>query len=352
MPLQTTTIGAYPKPDCVPVPDWFTGDKDGLDTGHPTKRYLAALAAMGDEAGQRFSQGMKEAIDDQIACGIDVPTDGEIKRENYVHYHCRNLTGFDFENLTEKEVRGGTYSAWLPTITSEIKPKRVGFLVEDWKIAQSFTSQPVKITLPGPLTVANTNVDAFYDDGPELGAALADALNAEVRALADAGCKWIQVDEPVLVRLPEKALGYAIDQLNRVFHGVSDDVHKCMHMCCGYPDKIDREDYPKAELDCYFQVADAVDATVIDAVSLEDAHRHNDLTLLDHFANTKIIFGAVTIAKSYVETVDEIRARLEAALGHIDHDRLIAAPDCGLGILGRDLAMQKLKNLSAAARSL
>ena len=123
-------------------------------------------------------------------------------------------------------------------------------------------------------------------------------------------------------------------------------------MCCGYPDRLDHPDYPKADLDAYHRIADAIEDSTIDAVSFEDAHRPNDLKLLEHFPTTTIIFGAVAIAKSNVESVEEIRDRLKAALEHIDASRLIAAPDCGLGLLGRELAMQKLKNLSEAAKSI
>ena len=124
------------------------------------------------------------------------------------------------------------------------------------------------------------------------------------------------------------------------------------HMCCGYPDRIDREDYPKAPLDSYVRIADAMEESSVMAISLEDAHRHNDLNLLDRYKTTTIILGVVAIAKSRVEPVEEIRERLKAALEHIDAERLIAAPDCGLGILGRDLALKKLRNLSEAAHSL
>ena len=123
-------------------------------------------------------------------------------------------------------------------------------------------------------------------------------------------------------------------------------------MCCGYPDRLDREDYPKAEREAYFDLAAAVDACALDAVSLEDAHRHNDLTLLERFKSTQVILGVVAIAKSRVEPVEEIHARLQAALDHIEPARLIAAPDCGLGLLGRDLAREKLRNLCQAAHSL
>jgi len=125
-----------------------------------------------------------------------------------------------------------------------------------------------------------------------------------------------------------------------------------VHMCCGYPNALDAEGYLKAEQDAYLQIADAMDESSVNAVSLEDAHRHNDLKLLEHYKNTTILFGVVDVAKSRIETVEEVRERLLQALEHIDASRLMAAPDCGLGLLGRNLAVEKLKVMSAAARSI
>ena len=126
---------------------------------------------------------------------------------------------------------------------------------------------------------------------------------------------------------------------------------RIVHACCGYPDRLDRTDYPKADPGAYLRLADAFEDAAIDAVSIEDAHRPNDLSLLDRLPTTRIVLGVVAIAKSRVEGVEEIRARLAEALEHIDADRLIAAPDCGLGLLGRDLAKRKLRNLCLAAGS-
>ncbi|HEY5598583.1 MAG TPA: cobalamin-independent methionine synthase II family protein [Kiloniellales bacterium] len=350
MPLLTTTIGAYPKPDFLPVPDWFqTGE--GTDARRPTQVYLEALARLGDEAEALFARATRQVIADQIEAGIDIPTDGEIRRENYIHYHCRHIAGIDFDRLTSTAVRGGSYTAELPSITG---PVRAGdpFLAADWRLAQSFTDRPVKITLPGPMTIADTTANLAYDDEERLGADLAAALNSEILDLAAAGCRWIQVDEPVFARQPARALRYGVRHLQRCFAGVPAGVNRVMHMCCGYPDRLDRDDYPKADRHAYFELAEAVDAMGIDAVSLEDAHRHNDLSLLDRFTKTTIILGVVAIAKSRVETVDEIRARLAAALEHVEGERLIAAPDCGLGLLGRDLAVRKLRHLCEAAHSL
>ncbi len=350
MPLLTTTIGAYPKPDFVPIPDWFRADA-GPDTRHPTRGYLEAIAAMGAEAEALFARGVGQVVADQVGAGIDIPTDGEVRRENYIHYHCRHIEGIDFDTLTPKQVRGGAYTADLPSVTG---PVRAGdrFLAADFRLAQGFTERPVKITMPGPMTITDTCVDLHYDDDARLGADLAAAINAEILDLAEAGCRWIQIDEPVFARKPEAALAYGVENLERCFHGVPAGVSRAMHMCCGYPDRLDRDDYPKADPDSYPRLAAAIDGSCIDAVSIEDAHRHNDLTLLERFANTTVILGVVAVAKSRIEPVEEIRARLTAALDHIDAARLIAAPDCGLGLLGRELSLEKLKNLCVAAQGL
>jgi 5-methyltetrahydropteroyltriglutamate--homocysteine methyltransferase len=350
MKIQTTCIGAYPKPDFVRLPDWFN-NPDGPDTGDPTALWEKAMAELGPDADEIIARGVAQAIQDQIECGIDIPTDGEIPRENYIHYHCRHLHGFDFTHLTRKEVRGGTYEASLPTITGPVTV-RDQFLVADWKRAQANCKRPVKITMPGPMTISDTNHDDYYHDPRQLGRDLAGALNVEVRALAEAGCVHIQIDEPLFARKPEAALEYGFENLERAFHGCPKGVRRTVHMCCGYPDRIDREDYPKADPDSYMRIADTIEDSSIDAISFEDAHRHNDLSLLERLPTTTVIFGVVAIARSEVESVDMIRARLQLALQHIDAERLIAAPDCGLGLLGRELAMAKLKNMCSAAKSL
>ena len=199
------------------------------------------------------------------------------------------------------------------------------------------------------MTVADTNANAYYSTERQLGADIADALNKEVLALVDAGCVHIQVDEPVFARKPQSALEFGVENLERVFHGVPAHIVKTMHMCCGYPDRLDRLDYPKADRSAYFDIIGAVDESCIDAVSIEDAHRHNELSLLELVQNTKVILGVVAIALSRVESVEEISTRLSNALNHIDSDRLIAAPDCGLGILGRNLSRSKLRNMCEAA---
>ena len=256
MAILTTCIGAYPKPDFVKLPDWFN-HPDGPDTADPTALWEKALAELGPEAPEIIARGVAEAIGDQIECGIDIPTDGEISRENYIHYHCRHLLGFDFVHLTRKEVRGGTYEASLPTINGPVSI-RDQFLVADWQRAQANCKHPIKITMPGPMTISDTNHDAYYNDPAKLGRDIATALNVEVRALAEAGCVHIQIDEPLFARKPAAALEFGFENLERAFHGCPQKVQRTVHMCCGYPDKLDREDYPKADPDSYVQIADTI----------------------------------------------------------------------------------------------
>lgn len=349
MPLKTTCLGAYPKPDYVPIRDWFQVGHDAEDYNDQVLRGWHAAQTAEDQALMDRATG--DAVRDQLACGIDLPTDGEVRRENYVHYQCRHFEGFDFVNLTERVLRNGAYRSELPTIRAKVRAGDTGALVRDWQVAQAAAKGPVKMTLPGPMTISDTTADVFYNDAPALARDLADALNVQVRALADAGCAHIQVDEPIFARKPDAALAYGIETLERCFHGLPDQVTRVMHMCCGYPNRLDDTDYPKADQASYVQVAGAVDG-VVDQISVEDAHRHNPDALFGLFSRSALIVGFVTVASSRVEPVDEIRARMAHVLGLMPADRLIAAPDCGLGFLGRDLAMTKLRNLCEAARSL
>ena len=349
MPIRTTTIGAYPKPDYVPIPDWF-GEASTVDRD-PTTALDQCEECLGPEATKLLDRATMEVVMEQNRLGIDVPTDGEIRRENYIHYHCRHIAGIDFNRLTKKAMRDGEWVVAVPTITGPIKPNNgPGFLARDWRVAQSATDRPVKITLPGPMTIMDSTKNEYYEDESTLSTDLANTLNAEVRALADAGCRWIQVDEPIFARKPDDAFAYGITALERCFHGVKPSVNRVTHICCGYPDTLDSEHYLKAPPEHYFQLAPALDAAAIDAVSIEDAHRPNALTLLEAFKQTIVILGVIGIARSRIESIGEIRERLKHATHHIDPERLMASPDCGLGMLNHGQVTAKLRNMVSAAQ--
>ena len=346
MKIMTTCIGAYPKPDYIEIGN-FAETRD-QDSGK-TRAFTYTQDTADQVPEELLIKATGEAIQDQIDCGIDIPTDGEQRRENYIHYHCRHLEGIDFVNLTNKVHRNGAAVADLPTINDRVIPRGNHFLDRDFAIAQEFSYKPVKITVPGPLSIIDTTANTYYQTERELAFDLADALNFEIRALADAGCRYIQVDEPLFVRKVDDALAYGTECLDRCFDGVPKEVTRVMHMCCGYPGHVDDKEYLKADPDCYFQLAQAIDKTTVQQVSIEDAHCLNDLRLLESFGSTAIILGVVTIASSQIESSEYIGQRIRQALQHIDADRLLAAPDCGLTMLDRSLAMAKLENMCTAA---
>jgi 5-methyltetrahydropteroyltriglutamate--homocysteine methyltransferase len=343
--MRTTTIGSYPKPDFMSLPGFIAKHPN------PTARYTEWLKTQSDADRQAALDGVRAIVREQVSCGIDIPTDGEAPREHYVYYHLRHIEGFDFEELAERESRGGAWSPRVPVLRDEVRPG-FPFLAKDWRAAQDATTQPVKMTVPGPMTIIDSTVNEFYEDETSLARALADTLNVEIRRLAEAGCQYIQIDEPLFARRPESALAWGIECLERCFHGLPPTVTRVMHMCCGYPSALNMTDYPKADPRAYFELAKPLDEAKIDAVSIEDAHRHNDLALLEAFARTSVILGCVDIANTRVETPDEISDRLSKACQHIDTARLIAAPDCGLAMLDRDTVVQKMTNLAAAAHGI
>ena len=349
MGLLTTTIGAFPKPDYLDIPDWFSGPR-GTQTEDPTGQWAAAMEKLGANATQLIERATREVVEDQTRAGIDIPTDGEVPRENYIHYHCRHLDGVDFQQLTETAARAGDFRTNVPTVISPVA-LREDYAVNDWRRAQSFTERPVKMTLPGPMTTADTLGDDYYRDGKARGAAFADALNQSIRSLADAGCRHIQLDEPVFVRYVPQVLEFGIENVERAFHGCPPEVTRTLHICCSYPESLDPDYNYKAPKEAYGEVATALDGSSLMAISIEDAHRHNDASLFEQFQNTILILGCFDIGSSQVERVEDIRTRMLEVMNHIDADRLIAAPDCGLGLLGRDLAMKKLSNLVEAAKS-
>jgi methionine synthase II (cobalamin-independent) len=350
-PIPTTTLGAFPKPSYVPVRDWFDISREtgGMNASKTTTDYTTDSAKLGASHEALFVRAAKEVIDIQIRAGISIPTDGEVRRENYIHYHCRKLAGFDFDNLENRVLRDGAYIADLPAIRSAISHLKPCYSPHDYRASQTISPRPVKFTLPGPLTIMDTTADCFYDDRPKLNAVLAETVNREILALVEAGCHYIQVDEPLFARQVDDALDFGMEGLERCFHGVPKSVTRVVHMCCGYPDHLDDSDYKKADPDSYHRLASAIDEAAFDQISIEDAHCCNDLNLLDKLSTKTVIFGAVAIASSQIETTDAIEARLRSALNHIDRDRLVVAPDCGLGLLSAELAQAKLTVMCEAA---
>ena len=225
--ISTTTIGSFPKPDYLPIMDWFDSARgeDGMNTVKTTIEYTKYHNKKNESDELLFKRAANEVINIQIDAGIDVPTDGEIRRENYIHYHCRYLDGFDFSNLEHRVLRDGAYETSLPAIRKKISHSGKFYSSNDFISAQSFSKNPIKFTIPGPLTIMDTTADCFYDDRKKLNYDLADTVNKEILNLVDKGCKYIQIDEPLFARQVEDALSFGIEGVERCLHKVPKDIN-------------------------------------------------------------------------------------------------------------------------------
>ncbi len=181
MPIPTTTIGAYPKPADAPVPMWSNMGEQRRAA--PSMVYDALVGDQSAETKNALDRITRDVVREQVDCGITIPTDGEIRREHYVYYHCRHIQGIDFRHLSEKAMRDGSWVARVPTATSKLEPG-APFLPHDWRVAQSATDRDVKITVPGPLTISDTIANEYYGGRNDLARALAEVLNVEIKRLA------------------------------------------------------------------------------------------------------------------------------------------------------------------------
>ena len=349
--LVTTTIGSFPKPSYLPIQDWFDAarTKGSMNNAETTSEFTDYKLSKSENDESLYVRAAEQVIRCQTEAGIDIPTDGEVRRENYIHYHCRFLQGFDFHNLENRVLRDGAYETDLPAIRGSVTHSGNFYSGHDFKAAQAVSSKPLKFTLPGPLTIMDTSADCFYKDRKKLAKDLSETINAEIVSLVKAGCKNIQIDEPLFARKVQDTKEFGFEMLERCFHDTPQDVNRIVHICCGYPDRLDDEKYKKADPKSYRGLAPDLDQLNIDQISIEDAHCCNDLELLELFSKKSVIFGTLAIARSRIETIGEVCERILKALDHIDRDRLILAPDCGLGFLTEELAVAKLRVMCEAA---
>lgn len=357
--VQTTTIGAWPKGPNNPYEDWFSNPNMSILNAQAAWK---AVQAMDPKQLEELLEAETERImRAQKVVGIDIPTDGEVRRISYVHYPCQHVDGIDMDDMVSVTARDGRWHGYVPTIKEKILAQSKYYLPHDFEVAQKFTDKQVKITTAGPMTIADSLADKFYGsdddlDGPEkyweLVIDIAIALNSELRALADAGCPYIQIDEPVFARYPGRANYRGFEALEICLQGISSQTTHVLHVCGGYPLALDDASYEKADKNAYRILAPSIEKSSFQQVSLEHAHEPMDLSVLKMFKNTKVILGVVAVAKSDLESVADIRKELQKARRYINSERLIAAPDCGLGFLSDDLTMLKLRNLVEAAHSI
>ncbi len=331
--LPTTVVGSYPQPD------WLV-DRAMLGSRLPPRtRALEIWRVAPQFLDQAQDDATIVAIRDMERAGIDIITDGEVRRESYSNRFATALEGMDLDNPGSALDRTGHPNP-VPRVVGDIRRRRP-VEVRDVRFLRANTDRLIKATLPGPFTMSQQAQDDHYGDEEAFAMALAEAVNAEVRDLFAAGADIVQLDEPYLQARAEKAQRFAIKAINRALQGVTGTT--ALHTCFGYAHIVHSRPngYPFLE-----QLAD-VSAMQI---SLESAQQKVDLSVLRSLGKKQLIVGVIDLAdESPVETVEEVVARIRGALRFVDADRLILAPDCGMKYLPRERAFGKLSVLARAA---
>jgi 5-methyltetrahydropteroyltriglutamate--homocysteine methyltransferase len=278
------------------------------------------------------------AIRAQEVAGLDILTDGEIRRESYSNHFATALLGLDLDNPGEALDRSGHPNP-VPRVVGPIsRPSPVE--VDDVRFLRKHTDRTVKVTVPGPFTMSQQAQDDYFHDPEELAYAYADAVNAEVRDLFAAGADIVQLDEPYLQARPEPAKQYGVKALNRALAGVVGTT--AVHLCFGYAAII--HDRPSG----YSFLPELADCSC-DQVSIETGQSNLDTSVLTHLASKTIILGVIDLSDHTVETVDTVVGRVRRALPYVAADKVVIAPDCGMKYLPWESAEGKMRAMAGAA---
>lgn len=278
------------------------------------------------------------AIRDQERAGIDIITDGEIRRESYSNRFASALGGIDCERHGEIIGRTGAKIP-VPLVTGPIKRLRA-VEVRDVEFLRANTDRKIKITIPGPFTMAQQAQNEHYSSTESLALAYADAVNAEVRDLFAAGADVVQLDEPWLEARVDDARKFGVKAINRALAGAAGTT--ALHLCFGYAALV------KEKSDRAYRFLSELESSAPEQISIEAAQPHLDLSVLANALTSKtILVGVLDLGDPRIETPKEVAERLREALKFIPPERLIAAPDCGMKYLPRATAFGKLQALAA-----
>jgi 5-methyltetrahydropteroyltriglutamate--homocysteine methyltransferase len=331
--LPTTVVGSYPQPD------WLV-NREMLSKTVPRTRMQEIWRV--DEAflEQAQDDATVLAIRDMEAAGVDIVSDGEIRRESYSNRFATALEGIDLETPGKVVARGGRVTE-VPRVVSKIRRTRP---VEkrDMEFLRRHTGRVAKMTLPGPFTMSQQAKNEFYDDVEELVLDLAAAVNEEAHDLVAAGADIIQLDEPWVRNDPEAARRYAVKGINRALQGIK--VPTIVHLCFGYAAVVPGETKPTG----YSFLAELAECNAAQ-ISIEAAQPKLDLGVLNDLAGKTILLGVLDLGDKSAETPEVVAARIREGLKYLSPERLIPAPDCGMKYLSRELAFAKLKALAEGA---
>ena len=335
-PFLTTVIGSMPKPAWLYQKSPVDAMKTGLQGGGADWQYS------GQELIDAQDDAVRLAVFDQESAGVNIVSDGEQRRISFVTAITSKLGGFDFETLAEKWIRDGRRLAEVGRCTGPVE-WRGPIALQDLAFLLTQTNSPVKVTLPGPMTVVDSTYDAYYDDERAFVMAVADAINMEARALDALGPAVIQFDEPVFSRYPDKVAEWGIEALDRCVQGLN--AQTAIHVCYGYPTGAARPIKPS-----YPQILAELERSQIDQLALEFEAPQLDPALLELCPSKTVLFGCIDNGVAQVEDPQQVAKRLLAAAERHDPQKIQAAPDCGLTPLSQTVARAKLSAMSQGAQ--
>jgi 5-methyltetrahydropteroyltriglutamate--homocysteine methyltransferase len=330
--LPTTVVGSYPQPD------WLV-NREMLSKSVPRVR-MDLWRVNAEWLEQAQDDATLLAIRDMELAGIDIITDGEMRRESYSNRFATSLAGIDTKNPGMVRSKAGRETP-VPRVTGRIR-RAHAVEVRDMQFLRRNTSRVAKITLPGPFTMAQQGINEFYKDHDEMVMDYAAAVNAEVLDLQNAGADVIQLDEPWLRNDPGAAKRIAVKAINRALEGVT--VPTVVHLCFGYAALVDGQHKTTG----YSFLPELAGCTA-QQISIEAAQPNLDLGVLKDLAQKTIMLGVIDLASREAETPEVVARRIRAGLKFLPPERLIPAPDCGMKYLPRALAFQKLKALADGA---
>ena len=332
MLFPTTLVGSYPQPE------WLI-DRARLAKRFPPRVRATELWRIPAEfLAEAQADATILAIKAQEDAGLDIITDGEIRRESYSNRFATALEGVDLDNPGSALDRSGHPNP-VPRVTGRIR-RRHPVEVEDVKFLRSHTNRKIKITVPGPFTMSQQAQNDFYDSEEELALDYAAAVNEEIKDLFAAGADVVQIDEPYMQARPEKARLYGLTAVERALEGVTGTT--ALHICFGYAAIIHVR--PEG-----YSFLPEFAATPLKQISIETAQSNLDTSVLEKLPGKTIILGVLDLSDMNVETPEIVAARIRKALPHVPAENLVIAPDCGLKYLPREVAFEKLQAMVEGA---
>jgi len=331
--LLTTVVGSYPQPE------WLV-DRERLQSRLPPRVRAHEIWRIPEPLLQEAQDDATLlAIRDMERAGIDIISDGEIRRESYSNHFVSALEGMDLDHPGVALGRSGRPNA-VPRVVGPIRRLRPAE-VRDVEFLRRNTNRRIKITVPGPFTITQQAQDDYYHDERALALDIAAAVNEEIRGLLAAGADVVQIDEPYLQARPDPARAYGIEVINRALEGIEGTT--ALHLCFGYaamvPDRPHEYAFLTELRDC-----------IVRQISIEAAQPQLDLSILRQFPDKTLIVGVLNLGDMEVETPEAVAGRIRSALRYIEPERLILAPDCGMKYLPRAVAFGKLRALAEGAR--